>query len=384
LFFVPALAPVVYNVGIIIGIIFLTPSLGLFAPVVGVGIGALLFLCIQIPVLIKIGYRHSWNVNPRTPGVTEVVRLMVPRTIGIAISQIDTTVDLALSSLLGARMITVFQFAQNLQQLPIGLFGATIAQAALPALSQASVKDDKQQFISSLVSAIHQMLFFILPTSIVFIVLRIPIVRLVFGASRFDWEATLLTGMTLSAFSISLFAQAVSQLLTRGFYALYDSKTPVIVGVCTIFTNTLLSILFIQRLHLPVWSLGLSTSIASIGNVFLLFIFLDKKVGGFEKRALYIPVIKMVIASLTTGLALYLPLKLFDQLVFDTTRVFGLLLLVSTAFTIGASVYLFLSWVLGITQIQHVTAFISRLRKPRTVLLEPASEVVNGEQEILP
>jgi putative peptidoglycan lipid II flippase len=190
LFFLPAIAPVVYNIGIIAGILIFSSASGLYAPVIGVGIGAALFMLIQIPLLFRIGYRHEASFDVKNKGVREVGRLIGPRTFGLAVSQIDSTVDLMLSSLLGARMVTIFSFAQQLQQLPVGLFGASIAQAALPTLSSASAKEDKEQFIKSVISATHQILFFVLPSSVFFIVLRIPIVRLVFGASRFDWQAT--------------------------------------------------------------------------------------------------------------------------------------------------------------------------------------------------
>lgn len=378
LFIIPALAPVIYNLGIIAGIVLLTPLFGLWAPVLGVGLGAFLFMLIQLPLLLRVGYRHWWLFSPKTAGVKEVGRLMAPRTLGLAVSQIDTTVDLVLATLLGARMVTIFNFAQHLQQLPVGLFGATIAQAALPSLSVAGVKEDREQFKSSVISALHQILFFVLPLSVLFVVLRIPIVRLVFGASRFDWQATVLTGMTLSAFSISLFAQAVAHLLARGFYALYDSKTPVAVGIISIAINTLFSILFIQSFNLPVWSLGLSTSIASFVNAGLLLFLLDRKVKGFSRNELLIPTIKMFIASVATGIALYLPLKLFDQLVFDTTRTFGLILLTGITGTIGLVTYLFLSWVMGISEVQSFLKLLSRVRRPKAVILEPAGEVVNG------
>ena len=371
------MAPVVYNIGIIIGIIALTPFLGLWAPVVGVGFGAILFMVIQLPLLVRIGYRHTLDTNPQTQGVKEVAHLMGPRTLGLAVSQIDTTVDLMLASLLGSRMVTIFNFAQHLQQLPVGLFGATVAQAALPLLSKQLVHGNKDEFKHTLIRAVHQILFFVLPASALFIVLRIPMVRLVFGASRFDWEATVLTGMTLSAFSISLFAQSVSHVFARGFYALYDTKTPVMIGIAAIAINTILSILFITWFQLPIWSLGVSTSIASIINVILLFWFLDRRVGRFSRWDLFGPPIKMAIAAGLTGIALYIPLKLLDQLVFDTTRVLGLLLLTGVSGFIGLSTYLFLSWVLGVGEVRFFLSLISRVKRLR-VLFEPAGEVVNG------
>ena len=375
LFTIPGVAPVVYNIGIIISIIVFSSSMGLWAPVIGVGIGAVLFMCIQIPSLVQLGYRNRIALDIRNQGVREIGKLMVPRTIGLAISQVDTTVDLILSTLLGARMVTVFNFAQHLQQLPIGLFGATVAQAAFPLLSQASATGDKEKFTKTLYSALNQIVFFIMPVSVLFMVLRIPIVRLVFGASRFDWQATVLTGMTLSMFAISLSAQAVSQLLTRGFYALYDTKTPVIIGIITILINTICSVIFVQLYKFPVWSLGLSTSIASIINVSLLVVYLGKRIGvGTMAHMFYTP-FKIIFASLLTGIALYIPLKLFDQLVFDTTRTFGLLLLTGVASAIGLAVYIFLVWVLDVREVKTFISMISQIRKPKQIILESASEV---------
>lgn len=381
MFFVPALAPVVYNIGIIIGIIVCSTSVGLWAPVVGVGIGAFLFMAIQIPLLVKLGYRHHFSIDAKNEGVREVGKLMLPRTAGLAISQIDTTVDLILSTLLGARMVTVFHFAQHLQQLPIGLFGATVAQAAFPLLSQASASEDKEQYRKTIQSALNQIMFFIMPVSVLFIVLRIPIVRLVFGASRFDWQATVLTGMTVSTFSLSLSAQAISQLLTRGFYALYDTMTPVLIGVVTIVLNTILSVVFVQVLHLPVWSLGLSTSIASFINVGLLLLFLHKRIGNHILLEFLTTPAKIVIASLITGIALYVPLKLFDQLIFDTTRTFGLLLLTGVSSLSGAIVYVFIVWTLGVTEAKSFLRLLTKFRQPKQLMIEPANEVVgNGSQ----
>jgi putative peptidoglycan lipid II flippase len=378
LFLMPALAPVVYNVGIIIGTLMFSSSLGLYAPVIGVGMGAFLFVLIQLPLLLKIGYIHKFAFDVHQKGVKEVGRLIGPRMFGLAVSQIDSTVDLMLSSLLGARMVTIFNFAQNLQQLPVGLFGASIAQAALPTLSIASVKEDKNQFKECIISAIHQILFFVLPASVFFIVLRIPLVRLVFGASRFDWEATLLTGMTLSMFSISLFAQSIVHVLARGFYALYDTRTPVIVSIVSITVNLICSVMFIQVYHLPIWSLGLSTSIASIINATLLFVLLDKRVGMFPRRQLFISPIKMVIAALIAGIGIFIPLKLFDQLIFDTTRTFGLVLLTGTAGGLGLLMYGAISWLFNVGEIHAFVALMHRVQKRRPVLLEPASEVVGG------
>jgi len=343
-FLIPALAPVLYNLGIILGIIFLTPSLGLYGPVWGVVLGAVLFMVVQIPLVFSLGYRHFWQLNLYDANVREVGRLMLPRTFGLAISQIDTTVDLILSTLLGARMVTVFQFAQHLQQVPIGLFGATIAQAALPTLAEVKAKK----------------------------------VRLVFGVSQFDWEATVLTGKTLAFFAISLFAQSLVQLIARGFYALYDSKTPVLIGVLSVAVNTILSIYFIQVMKLPVWGLAISTSIASIINLIFLLWFLDQKVAYFDRVRLIVPGVKIVVASLITGVCLYIPMKLLDQLVFDTTRTINLIFLTGVVSFIGLSVYIFLAWFLEIDEVVTFYNLAKKITRVPLSFIETSQEMVNG------
>lgn len=375
LFFIPALAPVVYNIGIIAGIVLLSETYGLYAPVIGVGVGAVLFMLIQFPLLLKVGYRHRASLDTQNAGVREIVRLMLPRTFGLAASQVDTTVDLMLASFLGTRMVTIFNFAQHLQYLPVGLFGSTVAQAALPTLSSESMEKNLDRFRATVISAIHQVLFFVLPVSALFIVLRIPMVRLVFGAARFDWPATVLTSQTLSAFSISLFAQSLVHVLARGFYALYDTKTPVLVGMLSIGINTVLSIVFIRFWQMPIWALGISTSIASTVNTILLLLLLNKRVHGFPKRELLASPIKMGIAAFLMAIMLYVPLKLFDQLVFDTTRTVGLVFLTGTASVIGLSTYLFLSWVFDVGEVESFFRLVTQVRK--RVFLEPASEVVD-------
>lgn len=378
-FLVPALAPVLYNLGIILGIIFLTPMFGLYAPVIGVVIGAFLFLFIQVPFLVHLGYHHSLSINYHNRGVREIGKLMLPRTLGIAVSQVDSTVDLYLASLLGSGSITIFYLAQHLQFLPIGLFGLAIAQAALPNLSENSAKENLMAFKKSFLASLHQILFLIFPVSVLFIVLRIPIVRLVFGSGRFDWESTVLTGKTLAYFSISLFAQGIVQLLARAFYAMHDSKTPVIISVVSIVTNVVFSLIFVYIFKLPVWSLAISTSIASIINALILLILLDIKLKGLDKIHLISPFAKIVVASAVTAVFLYIPMKLFDQLVFDTTRTFDLILLTGTATFIGFSVYLFLAWFLNIEEVIVFFNFAKKLIKVKDILLEPSKETGVGE-----
>ena len=378
-FLLPALAPVVYNLGIIFGIIFLSPSIGLYGPVIGVVIGAVLFVLVQTPMVFSLGFKPQLNFDLEHPGTREIGKLMLPRTIGLAVSQIDTTIDLILSSLLGSVAVTVFNFAQHLQQVPIGIFGASIAQATLPSLSSAFAQKSMEDFKKVFFASFHQILFFIVPISSILIVLRFPIVRLVFGIkSLLDLSATLEISKTLAFFSVSLFAQALVQLITRGFYALHDSKTPVVLGVISVAINTVLSITFISYYHQGVWALAASTSIASILHLILLLFYLHKKIDLFDRFEVFLPTIKIFLSGTVTGVALYIPIKLLDQLVFDTTRTVNLIMLTSVSTIMGISVYLFLAWFLEIPEMYLILKLFKRVKEFRQgVFLDTIQEVEN-------
>jgi putative peptidoglycan lipid II flippase len=370
LFFIPALAPIVYNIGTIVGIIFFSSAFGLWAPVIGIIIGAFLFLFIQIPALYYLRFQYSPSLDKEIEGVKETGKLMIPRTIGLGVSQIETTIDLAIASLLGTRMITIFHFAQHLQQLPIGLFGATIAQAVLPKFSRSYASERKDVFRQELCAAVHQILFFVLPLSILFIVLRIPITRLVFGSNEFDWEATVLTAKTLAMFSISLCPQALIHVLARAFYALYDTRTPVAIGIIGICLNVFFSLVFIFGFQLPIWGLGLSTSVAAIIHATVLLYVLQRRIGKFSFVDIGITPGKIAFASFVMGAIIFILQRLLDQLVFDTTRTINLMLFVGTLSAIAGSVYFFLSWVLGVDQLDQFLRLLKKLKKIRMLVME--------------
>ena len=221
------------------------------------------------------------------------------------------------------------------------------------------------------------MLYLVLPFSVLFLVLRIPIVRLVFGAAQFDWQATVLTGTTLSYFSISIFAQALVYLVSRGFYALHDTKTPLIIGSATTILMILLSAVFIFYYHLGVVGIAFAFSIASILNFLILFIFLDRKTGGFDKWPLMKTVTKIFIASGLTAFALYVPIKLLDQLVFDTTKTINLILLTGISSFAGLSLYLFLTWLFDVKEASMFILLFKKIGDWRQILTK-SDEAIDG------
>jgi putative peptidoglycan lipid II flippase len=351
-FIIPALAGLFYNLGIILGIIFLSGPLGIKSAAIGVVIGAMLHIAIQIPLIKSLGFTLTWPKRLVHPGVKEVVRLMSMRSIGLAAEQINEKVGLGLSSLLSAGSLTYLTFAQSLQIVPIGLFGAALAQAALPVLSSEKSRGRIEEFKLTLLTTMHQILFLCLPAAAILIVLRIPVVRLVFGASQFDWQATVLTGNTLAYLAIGLSSQAICLLLVRGFYALKDTKTPVIVSLSVVALNIVLSLYFILGLHLDIWSIGLANSISAVVSGVLLFGALHFKVGKFDLELVLVPLAKMLMATIIMGVALYIPIKLLDQVIFDTTRTVNLLILTGLSSVFALSIYITLVWFLKVRELE--------------------------------
>jgi putative peptidoglycan lipid II flippase len=362
-FFIPGFAAALYNLGIIIGIVLLSPFLGIYAAAYGVIIGALIFVLAQIPLAKKMGFSfkpHLSLESIKSSGVLNVLKLIWPRTISIAVFQIGTIITVTLVSFLQdpGRNYVIFDYAQTLAFAPVALFGQAIAQAAFPVLSKE--RERLEDFKVTFITSFNQLLYLVLPISALLLVLRIPVVRLIFGAAQFDWAATVLTGRTLAFFSISIFAQALVYLVARGFYALHDTRTPLIIGGVTTGLMVLLGVSFIFIYHMGIGSIAIAYSISSILNFLILLIFLNRKVGGFDKLPLLKTVSKIFLATFLTAVALYVPIKLLDQLVFDTTKTINLILLTGISSSIGLLLYLFLTWLFDV---KEATMFIMLFKK---------------------
>ncbi|MGA2911040.1 MAG: murein biosynthesis integral membrane protein MurJ [Candidatus Levyibacteriota bacterium] len=377
-FFIPGFAAALYNLGIIIGILLFSSFLGIYAAAYGVVIGALLFVLAQIPLAHKMGFSFKPSLSLesiKSSGVLSVLKLIWPRTISIAVFQLGTIITVTIVSFLQdpGRNYVIFDYAQTLAFAPVALFGQAIAQAAFPVLSKE--KDRLEDFKVTFITSFNQMLYLVLPISVLLLVLRIPIVRLIFGAGQFDWAATVLTGRTLAFFSVSIFAQALVYLVARGFYALHDTRTPLIIGAVTTVLMVAMAACFIFFYHAGVESIAIAYSVASILNFLVLFIFLDRKVGGFAKLSLLKTVTKIFVATFFTAFALYVPIKLLDQLVFDTTKTINLILLTGISSSIGLLLYLFLTWLFDV---KEATMFIMLFKK-----LGDWRQILQGSEETI-
>jgi len=383
-FLIPAIAPLIYNLGIIFGTIFLSPSLGIYGPVAGVVIGAIGHLLIQIPLMRRLGVKFSFNLNFYHPAVQRIAQLTAPRTLGISVAQLEPMIDNALATLITSTSaetnITVLRYAFLLQGLPAGVFGYALGTAALPTLSKEFTKENLDNFKATLTASLHQIMYLVIPTTVVLVVLRIPIVRLAFGAAKFDWEATQLTALILAISSIGIIGQACIQLLARAFYAIQDTKTPVNISVFTVFLNVLISVVVVFVFN-NIILMGLAASIGGMVSAILMFYFLSKRIGGFDWGNLLVPIFKMGVAGFLSGLSLYTPLKILDSASYgqlwsqgsivhtflgayaiDTSHTIGLLILTLISGVLGLIVYILVTYVLAIEEIVIFTRLLGKFR----------------------
>ncbi len=368
-FLLSTLAPLFYNLTIISITFFFSYKFSLKAPIFGTIIGALFFFLIQIPILFR--YKFSYQlILKKTHGLIEFVKIILPRTITTIASQIDSTIDLTLTTFLGAGSYTIFYFAQHLQLLPVSVIGIAFGQAALPYLSEIYQERKIEELKKIITDSILNLLFLSIPVASFFIFARTPLVRLFFGGEKFDWDATVKTATTLSYFALSLPIHNIYYFLTRCFYAFLDSKTPFIISIVAITINTFFSIYFILFLKLPVWSLALSFSLAISFNVFLLLFFLFIKLNGLNYKFLIIETLKIIIISLISSCITYNLMKILDKLIFDTTRTIYIFFLLLICSLVYFGLYLFLSSVLNIKQVYLIAKLIIKEKEYQKKIIE--------------
>ena len=397
-FLFPAIAPLVYNLGIIVGIVFLSPHYGLLGPVLGAFIGAFGHLLVQAPIAYHLGFRFKLMWNVKDEGVRELFKLAGPRILELSVFQIKRIVWLFLGSL-AVGGFTYLKSADLLQTLPVSVFGISLAKAALPTLSQQASDKNKTKFKKTFFTTVNQILFLVIPLSALLIVLRVPVVRLVFGAEQFDWQATISTSYALSAFAIGASAYAASLLVTRAFYALHDTRTPVSISVATVFINAILGFVFVLAFDTGPWGIALSYSIAGIIQFILLLTIILRRLQARFRRFI-VPVLKMIFAAVVSGLAMRFMIRLFDRsvwvkqlsflsrqealqalpferFVLDTRYSGNLLILTVIVGIVGIILYFLILLLLRSEEVWTFLGFARRLLVKRSIAPIPEKE---GEQ----
>ncbi len=304
-FAAPALAPVFLNLAIIGSVFFISPYMPdpVTGLAVGVLIGGFLQLALQIPFLIKKGFYFWHKVKILHPGLKRIGGLMLPTIFGAAVYQINILVGTLLASLLAEGSVSYLYYADRLVQFPLGIFAIATATAVLPSLSRQAAVNDLLAVKDTFSYAMKLVFFITVPATVGLIVLREPIVALLFKRGAFNQAASRLTAYALLYYAIGLWAFSAVRIVVSTFYALQDTRTPVRTAVISVFANILLSIILMRPLGHG--GLALSTSLASMLNLGLLVHALKAKLGGLEWKSLSQSVIKTVICSIVMGSAVW-------------------------------------------------------------------------------
>lgn len=261
-FVIYGLTPVLYNLGIIFGILFLTPQFGIFGVAIGVILGAFFHMAIQIPSIINCGFSYKFLFNFRYPAIIRTFNLMIPRVFAIAAQQINLIIITAIASLIAVGSITIFNFSNNLQSLPIGIIAISFTVAAFPVLSRNWAQNQKKEFLENFSKTFRQILFCIIPISVFIFLFKNQIASFVYESEKFGFQDVKLTAISLGIFAISLFAQSLNPLIVRAFFSWQDTKTPTFVTFFSVILNIVLAFTF-------VWLLSFSNLFSSfIENFF--------------------------------------------------------------------------------------------------------------------
>lgn len=335
-FFVYAASFLFYNIGIIVGILLFVPRWGLEGLAWGVVLGSLLHVAIQIPSLLRVGFFPRVGMRWKWSELFHVFRRSFPRTLGLATTQLTFVAATAIASTLGAGSIAVFQFSFNLQSISLAVIGFSYSVAAFPTMAELIVKKERVVFFEHLVSASRHIVFWTLPISVLFIVLRAQIVRVVLGTGAFGWAETRLVAASLALFALGAVAQSLAALFVRAFYAIGNVRIPVIINVVSMVGTVILAFFFVdmlrnttglQELFLrilrvsdvsqsAVLGLPLAFTVGSLVNALLLGFCLGRVDGEFHTRKLGASLGEIFVASVFLGVVSYAVLQglapLFD------------------------------------------------------------------------
>lgn len=353
-FFVYAISPVVYNIGIICGIIFLYPIFGLSGLGLGVILGAFLHFAIQIPFVFSQGMlpKLRWPLNFKL--ISRVVYTSLPRTITVSSNELAELFLISFASFFVQGSISIFNFSFNLQSVPFSIIGVSYSLAAFPTLTRFFTNGDRDKFLDQMVQSAKHIIFWSVPISVLFIILRAQVVRVILGAGRFNWDDTRLTAAALAIFTISLVAQNLVALFVRSYYSQGKTKTPLFMNVLSaifiivssyylsfIFQKSILFKNFIEILFkvsdVPgtvVLMLPLGFSLGVLLNLIIHWWGFGRHFPDFSSQVLRV-LFEVSGASIIMGYISHIFLDIFDDM-FDINTLFGI-------FTQG-----FLSGVIGI------------------------------------
>jgi putative peptidoglycan lipid II flippase len=290
-FFIPALAPAMYQVGMILGVLFFSPRLGIYGLAWGVVLGAGLHLLLQIPFLLRQHAVYAPTLGLGDSNVGEVGRLMLPRLLGVAFVQLNFWINIWLASRLPEGSVTGVTVAFALMLMPQAAIAQSIAIAALPTLAAQFSQGRLADLRGSLVASLRGVLLLAIPASLGLILLRVPLITLLYQRGEFTEHSTALVAWALLWYAAGLVGHSVVEVLARAFYAMHDTKTPVLIGVAAMSLNMVLSVAFSVLFNRLGWAphggLALANSLATALEMLGLLLIMHRRLNGLQGRSLF-------------------------------------------------------------------------------------------------
>jgi putative peptidoglycan lipid II flippase len=359
-FALPAATPILLNVSLIIGALYIAPAMD--RPALGLAIGVLLGgvaqLAIQLPALARIGMPFSFRWNWKHPAIRRILLLMGPSVLGVSVAQVNLLFDIFLASWLREGSISYLYYADRLVEFPLGLIGIAMGTAILPALSAKAASDDREGLRHDLDFGLRLVLIINIPATVGLVVLREPILSLLFERGAFDIDATRLTAQALLAYGLGLTAFSSIKVLAPAFYAMKDTKTPVRIAIICMVSNMVLNlILMIPFQHA---GLALATTISGFLNAGLLLRGLEKKVGYRLGRKFMLTMVKTAVASGFLWGFLVLAQMAFWHMPTDTLD--KALILIPMIF-FGITIFLLTAWLLKIDEMRSLVSALANRGK---------------------
>lgn len=345
-----SLAPIFYNLSIIICVLFFSSRFGVKGVAIGVVIGAFAHLAVQLPSAIKMGFKLTPRFDFYHPGVKKIITLMIPRAIGLGANQLLLVAYTVIASAFPGA-IAIYSFADNIQTVPSVVFGNSFALAVFPTLAALSINnlDEKKRFRGLLLKTIKTILLLLIPSTAIILLLRAQIVRLILGYGFFGWSDTRAASLTLGFFALSIVAQGLIPLIARAFYAIHDTKTPMISSIVSIVVSIVFGFLF-SRSSIDIFTgvpgLALGYSIGCWLNVIILASILFGKLK-ISISGLTTFCVKIIVLTLFAALSLQITKEIIASS-FDIDRVKYLLLQTFCSFVVGVGVYFAGIWLFRI------------------------------------
>jgi len=389
-FIVPQLAPLFYNLGILVGAIILIPLLdgSPWGLTWGILIGSVLHLLIQLPLSSHLKIKYRLFIDLKSKRLREIIKIGFPRIVTLAADQIAIFIDRIIAIGLGAAPLGAYYLAVSLVTIPYSLFSATFSVASLPHLSEKYAKGDIKSFKRIFSKVFNQILFLSIPVTMILLVLRLPIVRLLYGilGREFTWGNTLMVAWIVFFFSLGLIPEILIAFINRAFCATCDTLRPLFVGIFIVLGGIFTGILFTNYFsHIDYFSLreitwdpnyflskaegapaigGLAFSsslVYSTAFVFLIALF-TKKIGGLSFKKFWLPSIKKMFFGIVMAFFMYMLFKIWDG-VLDTARTINVLVLTISTIVPGLCVYLWFSFVFRDPEIEIITKLIDSITR---------------------